>query len=58
MRFHPISPFPANSLEKEMNPIVLVIYLIRKLIRQIGNSKLELDLNYELHTWEKNKRKY
>ena len=44
--------------EEEMNPIVLVMYVIGKLIRQIRNSTLELDLTYELHTWEKNKRKY
>ena len=44
--------------EEEMNPIVLVMYVIEKLIRQIRNSTLELDLPYELHTWEKNMRKY
>ena len=58
MRFHLIPPFSANFLEEEMNPIVLVMYVIGKLIRQIRNSTLELDLTYELHSWEKNKRKY
>ena len=56
MRFHLIPPFSANFLEEEMNPIVFPI--IGKLIRQIRNSTLELDLTYELHTWEKNKRKF
>ena len=48
MRFHLIPPFSANFLEEEMNPIVLVMYVIGKLIRQIRNSTLELDLTYEL----------
>ena len=41
-----------------MNPIVLVMYVIGELIRQIRNSTLELYLTYKLHSWEKNKRKY
>ena len=48
MRFHLIPPFSANFLEEEMNPIVLVMYVIGKLIRQIRNSTLELDLTYQL----------
>ena len=58
MRFHLIPPFSANFLEEEMNPIVLVMYVIGNLIRQIRNSTLKLELTYELHPWEKNKRKY
>ena len=52
MRFHLIPPFSAKFLQEEMNPIVLVMHVIGKLIRQIGNSTLKLDLTYELHPWE------
>ena len=48
MRFYLIPPFSANFFEEEMNPIVLVMYVIGKLICQIRNSTLELDLTYQL----------
>ena len=34
-----------------MNLIVVVMYVIEKLIRQMRNSTLELDLNYELRAY-------
>ena len=37
-----------NTLRKNTNPTVLIMYVTEKLIRQMGNSTLELDLNYEL----------
>ena len=37
-----------NTLRKNTNPTVLIMYVIDKLIRQMRNSTLELDLNYEL----------
>ena len=36
MLFHLISPFLANYMGKEMHPIVLVMYVIEKLIRQMN----------------------
>ena len=37
-----------NTLRKNTNPTVLIMYVTDKLIRQMRNSTLELDLNYEL----------
>ena len=37
-----------NASRKNTNPTELIIYVIDKLIRQMRNSTLELDLNYEL----------
>ena len=37
-----------NTLRKNTNPTELIMYVTDKLIRQMRNSTLELDLNYEL----------
>ena len=49
--FHLIPAFSASSLEKEMNPTAIVMYVIEKLICQMESSTLELDLNYKLSAY-------
>ena len=47
-----------NASRKNTNPTELTMYVIDKLIRQMRNSTLELDLNMSCNTLEKNKQKY
>ena len=46
--FSSYSSFLSKFFGKETNPTVLIKYVKEKLIRQMRNSTLGLDLNYEL----------